>query len=84
MEKESKESKVLYVGGLPEEFSNRDFESVLSEYAGVEKCFVIKNRGWGLVFFSTDKQASEALKELQETEIEGNLLRVDYANKKKE
>jgi len=79
-----KESKVLFVGGLPGEFNNKDFESLLKENPGVEKCFVIKNRGWGLAFFETDKQANEALKELGSVEIEGQLLRVDYANKKKD
>ena len=79
-----KESRILYVGGLPGEFSNRDFESLLSENAGVTKSFVIKNRGWGLAFFETDKQAKNAIEELGSVEIEGRLLRVDFANKKKE
>jgi len=79
-----KESKVLFVGGLPGEFSNKDFESLLSELAGVTKCFVISGRGWGLAFFEKDEQATEALKELEGVEIEGRPLRVDHANKKKE
>ena len=79
-----KESKVLFVGGLPGEFSNRDFERLLSENAGVTKCFVIKNRGWGLAFFETDKQAKNAIEELGGVEIEGQLLRVAFANKKKD
>ena len=79
-----KESKVLFVGGLPGEFSNKDFESLLSEYSGVTKCFVISNRGCGLAFFEKDEQASEALKELGSVEIEGRLLKVDWANKKRD
>ena len=79
-----KESRILYVGGLPGEFSNRDFESLLSENAGVTKSFVIKNRGWGLAFFEKEEQAQEALEELVNVEIGDQLLRVDFANKKKE
>ena len=78
-----KESKVLFFGSLPGEFSNRDFETLLSGFAGVEKCFIIRGKGCGIAIFETDEQADSALLELNGSEIEGTPIFISYANKKK-
>ena len=79
-----KESKVLFLGSLPDSFTTKDLESLLSEYNGVEKCFVISNKRCAIAVFASDNQASEALEELNSKEIEGKAIFVSYANKKRE
>jgi len=77
-----KETKVLFIGSLPREYTNEDFESLLSEYSGITKSFVITNRGCGLVFFETDEQANDCLALLQGVQVEGKAIVANFANRK--
>ena len=79
-----KESKVLFIGSLPERFTSRDLEMLLSGYAGVTKCFIVKGKFCGFAMFETDEQADEALNQLNSVEIEGKAIFANFANVKRE
>eukprot|EP00058_Branchiostoma_floridae_P022092 XP_002607582.1 hypothetical protein BRAFLDRAFT_71460 [Branchiostoma floridae] len=65
-------------------------EATFSEYGEIIDCKVItdretgRSRGFGFVTYSNDSDASEAKKCMNNTDLDGRQIRVDYASKKSE
>ncbi|XP_066266458.1 uncharacterized protein [Branchiostoma lanceolatum] len=85
-----REQGKLFVGGLSWNTTSETLESQFSEFGEIIDCKVItdresgRSRGFGFVTFSNDSDASEAKKSMNNTDLDGRQIRVDYASKKSE
>ena len=83
-------SKRLYVGGLPYSVSNSQLEEIFSKFGTVVSANVItdrdtgKSKGFGFVEMDKGKEAEEAIKELNDTELEGRKITVNVARPREE
>lgn len=83
-------SKKLFVGGLPYTVTSSQLEEMFSKLGKVTSCNVITDRytgqskGFGFVEMENDKEAEEAIKKLNETEIEGRKIAVNVARPREE
>lgn len=80
--------KKLFVGGLPWATTDETLRKAFEVYGAVEEANVVRerdtgrSRGFGFVTFANADQAQAAQKGMQDTEIDGRQIRVDFANSK--
>lgn len=83
-------AKKLFVGGLPYSVTDRQLEELFSQVGVVSSATVITDRetgrskGFGFVEFENDGEADEAIKKLNETEVEGRKITVNVARPREE
>lgn len=83
-------SKRLFVGGLPFSITSSQLEEMFSKFGTVVSANVITDRdtgqskGFGFVEMENEKEAAEAIKKLNETELEGKKIGVDFARPREE
>lgn len=83
-------AKRLFVGGLPYSVTDRSLEEMFSEIGVVSSATVITDRdtgqskGFGFVDMEKDEEADEAIKKLNDTEIEGRRIVVNVARPREE
>ena len=81
-------SRKLYVGGLPFSTTEERLRHEFAKFRAVESATVIKDRysdrskGFGFVEMSTDAEAEEAIKGLNETMLDGRQITVNYAKER--
>ncbi len=81
-------SRKLYVGGLPFSTTEERLRDEFAKFGAVESATVIKDRysdrskGFGFVEMSTDAEAEEAIKGLNETMLDGRQITVNYAKER--
>jgi len=75
----------LYVGGLAYSVTDAELETLFGEQGKVESAVVIKDRdsgqskGFGFVEMADDKEAQNAIKELNGKEVSGRSIVVNQA-----
>lgn len=80
--------KKLYVGNLNYQTTGSGLEQLFSQYGSVQLAEVVKDRdtgrsrGFGFVEMSSDAEAQEAIRNLNDKEIEGRRLVVNEAQPK--
>jgi cold-inducible RNA-binding protein len=80
--------KKLFVGGLPWATADDTLRKAFEAYGTVEEANVVRerdtgrSRGFGFVTFGSEEEAQAAQKGMQDTEIDGRQIRVDFANSK--
>jgi len=78
-------AKKLYVGKLPYSVTDSKLEEIFSEVGKVTSAKVIMDRdtgtskGFGFVEMEKDKDAEEAIKKLNDAEVEGKTIVVNVA-----
>lgn len=78
-------SMKLYVGGLPYKLTDDDLNKLFSEQGAVTSAAVIKDRdsgmskGFGFVEMADFKEGQNAIKNLNEKEIDGRKIIVNQA-----
>src|SRR3989337_2353170 len=83
-------AKRLFVGGLPYSVDNSKLEKMFSEVGIVASATVITDRetgqskGFGFVEFEKDADADEAIKKLNDTEVDGRKIVVNVARPRDE
>ena len=81
-------SNRLFVGGLAWATTNDSLRSAFEKYGPVSDAVVVKDRetgrsrGFGFVTFEEEHDADEALKNMNDTELEGRTIRVDKAGER--
>jgi cold-inducible RNA-binding protein len=81
-------SRKLYVGNLPYEVSETDLQTMFARVGSVETVTVMRDqatgraRGFAFVEMSTDAEAQNAIRELNETQLGGRSLTVNEARPK--
>ena len=80
-------SKKLFVGGLAWATDSEGLKNAFSEYGEVEEAKVVtdrdtgRSRGFGFVTF-TEAENAKAAMALNNTELDGRTIRVDFATEK--
>ena len=75
----------LYVGNLPYSVTNEALMDLFAEFGDITSALVITDRatgrskGFGFVEFADEEAAKAALEAMNEKEIEGRPLKVDFA-----
>lgn len=83
-------AKKLFVGGLPYAIDSSKLQEVFAKFGKVVTCDVImdkfsgQSKGFGFVEFEDDKAADEAIKSLNETDLEGRKIFVSVARPKED
>lgn len=83
-------SKRLFVGGLPYSITSSQLEEMFSKFGTVVSVSVITDRdtgqskGFAFVEMENDKEATEAIEKLNETELEGRKIVVNVARPREE
>src|SRR3989344_4520823 len=83
-------SKRLYIGGLPYSVTNAQLEEMFSKFGAVVSANVIsdkytnQSKGFGFVEMEKEKEADEAIKKLNDTEVEGRRITVNEARPREE
>ncbi len=78
----------LFVGGLSWGTTDKELMETFSPYGSVTEAKVIKerdsgrSRGFGFVTFDSEAEATAAAEALNDTELDGRNLRVDFAHDK--
>ena len=78
----------MYVSNLSFHTTDEDLRKLFSEFGTVTSAKVItdretgRSRGFGFVEMESDKDANEAIKKLNQKEIEGKALSVSVAREK--
>jgi len=73
----STDSRKIYINNIPEKYSKEDLEKLCNEYGKVEDCNIFIDKickNFGIVQFSSENEAKEALNKLNGKEIDGNIL----------
>jgi len=82
-------SNKLFVGGLSWGTTDKELMDAFSPYGNVTEAKVIKerdsgrSRGFGFVTFDSDTEAGAAMEAMNDTELDGRNLRVDFAHDKR-
>ena len=85
---ETKSQTKLFVANLPWDLRGKDLKEIFSEYGEVVYAKVIldretrKSKWFGFVEFSNTEDTAKAVKELNEAEINGRTIKVDFAVEK--
>ena len=69
----------LYISNLPEKFSTNELNTLCKEYGSVQSCNIFIdncNKNFGIVQFSSEKEAQDVLSKLDGKEIQGLKLNV--------
>lgn len=80
----------LYVGNLPYEVDDEKLKEIFSAQGEVTEAVVIKDKysgrskGFGFVTMKDDETADKAVKELNETEVDGRKIIVNVARPMRE
>ena len=83
-------SKKLYVGNLPYSMDNNKLEELFSKYGKITSVDVIndkftnRSKGFAFVEMENDSEASQAITELNDKEIEGRKIVVNEAKPREE
>ncbi|KAI4335905.1 hypothetical protein L6164_014502 [Bauhinia variegata] len=79
-------SSKLFIGGLPYSTDERSLQEAFSRYGTVVDARVVKDRetgrsrGFGFVTFTSVEEASSAIQALDQKDLHGRIVSVDYAN----
>ena len=80
----------IYVGNLPYSVTDDDLRAAFTEFGEVSSAKIImdkssgRSKGFGFVEMDNDTEAEEAIKSLNETELQGRNLRVNQAKPRTE
>ena len=80
--------KKLYVGNLSYKTTNAGLEQLFAQYGSVQSAEVVmdrdtgRSRGFGFVEMSSDAEAQEAIRAINDQEIDGRRLVVNEAQPK--
>lgn len=80
----------IYVGNLNYDLQEDDLKQIFSEYGEVVSVKIItdkytgRGKGFGFVEMSKDEEASKAIDELNEKEVQGRNLKVNKARPPRE
>jgi len=83
-------SKKLFVGGLAYSVDSSQLEGMFSKFGKIISCDVITDRysgqskGFGFVELEDDEKAEEAIKALNETEVDGRRISFSIAKPREE
>lgn len=83
-------AKRLFVGGLPYSVNDSQLEEMFAKFGVVLSATVIvdkytgRSKGFGFVEMEKDEEADEAIKKLNESEIEGRKITVNVARPREE
>ena len=73
----SYDNRKIYINNIPEKYTREDLEKLCNEYGKVEDCNIFIDKickNFGIVQFSSENEAKEALNKLNGKEIDGNIL----------
>jgi polyadenylate-binding protein len=73
----SNDNKKIYINNLPEKYTKEELTKLCSEYGKVEYCDIFQDnicKNFGIVQFSSENEAKNALNQLNEKEINGKKL----------
>ncbi|CAI5726736.1 unnamed protein product [Peronospora effusa] len=79
----------LYVANLATRVGQVELEEIFTKFGRVSKCEVIvdpvtrESRGFGFVTFDDVRDAEDAVKELNDQEVQGRKMRVEHAKRKR-
>lgn len=80
----------LFVGGLPFSVTSQQLEELFAQYGQIQSAQVItdrytnQSRGFAFVEMADDKEAQEAVKALDGSDLEGRKINVSVARPKEE
>lgn len=78
----------IYVGNLPYSVTDDDLRAAFAEFGNVASAKIIMDRysgrskGFGFVEMNNDSEAEEAIKSLDNSDLQGRKLRVNQAKPK--
>ena len=73
----SNDSQKIYISNFPEKYNESDITKLCSEYGKVENCNIFLDnlaKKFGIIQFSSENEAKEALNKLNEKEIDGKKI----------
>ena len=73
----SNDNRKIYINNIPEKYTKEDLEKLCNEFGKVEDCNIFIDKickNFGIVQFSSENEAKEALNKLNGKEIDGNRL----------
>jgi len=79
----------LFVGGLSWGTTDKELREAFEPYGSVAEAKVIKerdsgrSRGFGFVTFDNEDEATAAVEAMNESELDGRNIRVDFAHDKR-
>ena len=85
---ETKSQTKLFIANLPWSLRGRDLKEIFSEYGEVVYAKVIldretgKSKGFGFIEFANPEDAKKAVEEMNEAEIDGRTIKLDFAVEK--
>ena len=83
----SNDNQKIYISNFPEKYNESDITKICSEFGKVENCHIFLDnlcKKFGIVQFSSDNEAKEALLKLNEKEIDGKKIMVKFFQTKYE
>lgn len=84
------DNKKLYVGNLPWTINSQGLKDVFAEFGEVGEAIVIsdkfsgRSKGFGFVTFADDSAAQAAISAMNEKEVEGRKIVVNFAKPKED
>lgn len=85
---ETKSATKLFIANLPWDLRGKDLKEIFSEYGEVLYAKVIldretrKSKGFGFIEFANAEDAAKAVEEMNEAEINGRAIKLDFAVEK--
>ena len=85
---ETKSQTKLFIANLPWSLRGKDLKEIFSEYGEVIYAKVIldretwKSKGFGFIEFANSEDATKAVQEMNEAEINGRTIKLDFAVEK--
>ena len=85
---EVKSKSKLFIANLPWALRGKDLQEIFSEYGEVSYAKVIldretrKSKGFGFIEFVNPEDAAKAVEEMNEAEIDGRSIKLDFAVEK--
>ena len=83
----SNDNQKIYINNFPENYTKEDLTKLCSDYGTVQSCDIFLDnlcKKFGIVQFSSDTQAKEALSKLNQKEVNGQKLMVKFFQTKYE